>query len=120
MTCPECGARLKPALRKCWKCQAALSKAASRRRSDSRRTLEEPEEDLLRVTQAFRVPRGVSADSSAEPPHTVVDVKPPAKKKSVFRPVQADFACVVLEVFRGPHAGQKFEFEQHDTFLAGR
>lgn len=119
ITCPECGAKLKPALRKCWKCHAALSSAASRRRSDSRHTLEEPEEDLLRVTEAFRVPRGISADSSAEPPHTIVEIKPPVKK-SVFRAAQADFACVVLEVFRGPHAGQKFEFERHDTFLAGR
>ena len=27
---------------------------------------------------------------------------------------------LVLEVIEGPHAGTKFTFEQHETFLAGR
>lgn len=91
--------------------------------AEVRKTLAEPSEDLLRVSGPLRSAKALPDDSSPAPPGTVVRNEPPVKLSAGPTPlvsIPVDNAHVVLEVLHGPHAGQKFEFDRHDTFLVGR
>jgi tRNA A-37 threonylcarbamoyl transferase component Bud32 len=90
--CHNCGATLKPALRRCPACGA--------HRNSGRRKVGAPQ---------------------AEPPGAGTAVDRDAISALSLAPPQAvDQMRVILEVTRGPHQGMRFEFDRHDTFLVGR
>jgi serine/threonine-protein kinase len=86
-----------------------------------RKTLAESNEDLQRVVAearpAARPNRAQQKLASRREPAA----DRPAKVAAPPVPTAPSETCrVVFEVIRGPHAGQKFEFDRHETFLVGR
>ncbi len=90
--CLNCGATLKPALRRCAACGAD--------RNSGRRKAGEPRS--VKRGERKPVDRGAVSALSLAPPQAVGEMR------------------IILEVTRGPHKGLCFEFDRHDTFLVGR
>lgn len=146
-TCPRCGATLKPSLRKCPVCQLEGDRAAPAGGTQPRKTAAERIEDLQRITGRAQTPLPPKPAPAANPGKSGPIVREKAHaNEAVSRTPDAPATkprrsgelpslgtappaaaapatsqlSVVLEVTRGPHAGLKFEFDRHDTFLVGR
>jgi serine/threonine-protein kinase len=136
---------LKPGAQRCPSCEVIPAGSAPLK---PRKTLAEPREDLRRITAAARerMPAGVPPETVGNKSGPTLPATARGNGDAVGRldapPVDIESGLaartgncetpvlpragsglamtVVLEVAKGPHAGLKFEFDRHDTFLVGR
>lgn len=104
--CPRCGTALKSSDRRCPVCFPVKKQPLPQQENRHRRTVAEPLEELHRAA-------AVSPRKASQKQHRTLQSPETSHSDS-------ERLLIVLEVTRGPHTGQRFEFDRHDTFLVGR